>query len=130
MKIKDLIRSLKSFDQDTEIHINQISLSEDVKLFSMSIPDKEEADKFNESISRPIQEIVLTDLEITCGACPSQWEGETVEGKSFYARYRWGFLRVDINGETVFSINYGDDNCGVMDTDEMCELANVTLKEY
>lgn len=31
-------------------------------------------------------------LKKTCAACPSQWEGTMEDGRSFYARYRWGRL--------------------------------------
>ena len=46
---------------------------------------------------------------MTCGACPTSWEGMTNEGKSVYARYRWGHLRVEINDEIVFGKQLRDD---------------------
>lgn len=45
--------------------------------------------------------ITLVELKQTCGGCPSQWEGVTSEGETFYARYRWGNWRIDIDGGTV-----------------------------
>lgn len=35
---------------------------------------------------------VVVALSQTCGACPSQWEGETRDGRAVYIRYRWGTL--------------------------------------
>ncbi len=43
---------------------------------------------------------VVVALEQTCTACPSQWEGTLEDGRSLYARYRGGLLRVGI-GENV-----------------------------
>lgn len=34
----------------------------------------------------------LVRLAQTCRACPSQWEGETVDGQAVYVRYRHGML--------------------------------------
>lgn len=36
------------------------------------------------------------------GACPAQWEGETDQRDRVYARYRWGYLRVEVGDEIVF----------------------------
>ena len=38
----------------------------------------------------------------TCTACPSQWEGKTVDNRPVYIRYRWDNLTVRIGevGET------------------------------
>ncbi|MCA1480782.1 hypothetical protein, partial [Bradyrhizobium sp. NBAIM08] len=38
------------------------------------------------------QQIQIVRLEQTCGACPSQWEGVTDDGRVVYIRYRWGAL--------------------------------------
>lgn len=40
--------------------------------------------------------IRVTKVTRTCHACPSQWEGETDDGRFVYARYRWGALTVGI----------------------------------
>jgi hypothetical protein len=40
--------------------------------------------------------IVVTSVEQTCGACPSQWEGVADDGRVVYARYRGGRLRVSL----------------------------------
>jgi hypothetical protein len=51
--------------------------------------------------------INVSEVVRTCHACPSQWEGTTNEGKRVYARYRWGFLRVDVDDETIFAEQIG-----------------------
>ncbi len=51
--------------------------------------------------------IRVKNVKRTCHACPSQWEGTTDDGKPVYARYRWGFLRVEVNSEVVFGERIG-----------------------
>lgn len=38
--------------------------------------------------------IIIEHLTQTCGACPSQWEGELEDGRMLYIRYRWGYLSI------------------------------------
>lgn len=49
----------------------------------------------------------FTNLKRTCFACPEQWEGTTEDGDDVYARERHGYVRVDINGNTVFNAEEG-----------------------
>jgi hypothetical protein len=66
-------------------------------------------------------------LEMTCWACPSQWEGETVDGQSIYIRYRWGHLTCHVPypdsyglyREPLYTKQIGDPMHGVLDWDEM-----------
>lgn len=63
----------------------------------------------------------ITEIEQTCLACPSQWEGRLENGRTFYIRYRWGGLSVRVspeptedvgaavNGEEVFYANVSKD---------------------
>jgi len=53
--------------------------------------------------------------------CPTQWEGETTNGEDVYIRYRWGFLRVDINGKEVFGDQIGGEMDGVLSDEKMKE---------
>lgn len=55
--------------------------------------------------------IVVVEVQQTCGACPTAWQGKTADGLEVYARYRGGYLRVDVNDETVYGrqLDYGDD---------------------
>jgi hypothetical protein len=62
---------------------------------------------------------LIADLEQTCWACPSQWEGRTADGSDLYIRYRHGHLSVDVGGETVFALDHGDALDGVMSTAKM-----------
>lgn len=68
--------------------------------------------------------IRVTKLEMTCGACPSQWQGDTDDGRPIYVRYRWGHLRVEMDDtdEVVFEWSSGDNLDGVMDLDQLKEL--------
>ena len=60
------------------------------------------------------------ELEKTCFACPTQWEGVTVNNNNVYFRFRHGRCRVDFNGETIFS-KYADGD-GVMGDEDVLEL--------
>jgi hypothetical protein len=40
--------------------------------------------------------IKVTELQQTCEASPSQWEGRTADDQPVYVRYRWGKLAVHI----------------------------------
>lgn len=53
--------------------------------------------------------IIVEKITECGGACPFQLEGFTDKGESVYARYRWGCLRVEINGEIVFTKQIGED---------------------
>ena len=71
--------------------------------------------------------IKLREIKNTCTACPSQWEGLTIKGQKFYARYRWGVLRIDINNKTVLHLDLGDCLDGSMDEDQLFMLAHIEL---
>lgn len=47
--------------------------------------------------------IRVVEVQQTCGGCPSQWEGQTDDGRAVYARYRYGKLWVGLSepGGTV-----------------------------
>lgn len=63
--------------------------------------------------------IKVRNLNQTCFAFPSQWEGETTEGENFYARYRWGWFYAEIDGKLIYEWESGDDFDGVMPEEEM-----------
>lgn len=78
--------------------------------------------------------INVVEYRQTCVACPSQWEGTTDKGEFVYARYRHGFLRVEVApsyeswekawGRTDFTVvsgEYGDDLDGFMTDEELRE---------
>jgi hypothetical protein len=70
---------------------------------------------------------VLHDLIKTCNSCPSQWTAETPERREVFIRYRYGYLRVDLDGETVYAEQHGDGLDGTMDTERMLKLTGMTL---
>lgn len=47
--------------------------------------------------------ITVTTIDSMGGACPFQIEGATSDGRSVYARYRWGRLTVRVGDETVYA---------------------------
>ena len=46
--------------------------------------------------------ILIREIEQTCFACPSQWEGTTHGGEPVYVRLRHGYLYIEVAGETVY----------------------------
>jgi hypothetical protein len=54
----------------------------------------------------------LKTITQTCFACPSQWEGETEDGRPIYIRYRWGCL----------SVRIGAKGSGILDAVEGTEI--------
>ena len=73
----------------------------------------------------------VTKLVMTCGACPSQWEGETDDGRFVYVRYRHGCLTVSVakecmgdavRADPVCVVYHGNDMDGSMDEAVLAEL--------
>jgi hypothetical protein len=71
--------------------------------------------------------VKLRNLVQTCDACPSQWEAETTDGQRVYVRYRWGHLRVELDGQSVYEADHGDPLDGDMTTERMLELTGMTM---
>lgn len=79
------------------------------------------------------EKIKVKELHKTCGACPAQWEGMTVDDKPIYIRYRWGYFSFSI-GESketnlsdykeVFGEQRGDSMDGSMDNMTMYALCS------
>jgi hypothetical protein len=61
----------------------------------------------------------LLELKETCGGCPAQWEGKTKDGAYVYLRKRWGCLRIDVSGVTVYEFEGSDNWDGCLDFDEL-----------
>lgn len=66
--------------------------------------------------------VKIAEITQTCYACPSQWEGETIDGEEIYIRYRWGTLRIDIDGETEFEQQMGNDLDGYIDWEDVEDI--------
>lgn len=57
--------------------------------------------------------------------CPEQYEGTLDTGESFYARYRWGHGRLEVDGETVSEVVDADDPLrGYFEQGQLAELFN------
>lgn len=75
--------------------------------------------------------IAVKSLTKTCDACPAQWEGETIDGRMVYVRYRWGYLSVCVSpgpttdvmdavgGEEIFGAQLGDGLDGCLDVERL-----------
>lgn len=66
-------------------------------------------------------DIEIKNIKRYTSYCPTQWEGVTANGEEVYIRYRWGFLRVDINGKEVFGDQIGGEMDGVLSDEKMKE---------
>ena len=71
----------------------------------------------------------IKSITMTCFACPSQWEGKFEDGSDLYIRYRWGFLRVDQNGASVWGKQIGEGLDGVIDLKEVLTITGLELCE-
>lgn len=74
----------------------------------------------------------LASLTQTCGSCPSQWDGVLEDGTPVYIRYRWGFLRVDLNPWTenereIFGQQIGDEFDGYIGERAMLAIISDVL---
>lgn len=72
----------------------------------------------------------VVGIDQTCGACPSQWEGEDDQGRYVYARFRHGWLSVKVGDEQVIglSVRSGEMGDGVMNYDELRELTGHAIE--
>ncbi|MDK2600499.1 hypothetical protein QO179_23665 [Bacillus stercoris] len=56
-------------------------------------------------------------------ACPTDFFGETIDGMSFYCRYRWGKLRIEVNDVVIFYALHGDEYDGLISWEEVKSIA-------
>jgi hypothetical protein len=71
--------------------------------------------------------IVVREIRKTCSACPAQWEGFTRDGRGIYVRFRYGSLRIDISGETVFRRELSDGLDGCL---SYAQLKEATVEQF
>ena len=76
----------------------------------------------------------LASLVQTCPAHPSQWEGQLVDRRHVYIRYRWGELSVgfgasvdDAVGNSKHVTSAGKQLGGVMSTQDMLQYTGLTF---
>lgn len=84
--------------------------------------------------------IVVIEIEQTCFACPSQWEGYTDDDRSIYVRYRWGFLSVRIGspgdksefagvrGKEILRKQLGDSYLGFLDYEDLVKATSEIIQ--
>jgi hypothetical protein len=84
--------------------------------------------------------VEITKIEQTIYGCPSQWEGTLNDGRTFFARYRWGWLEFDtypnedlhFNSDfetTIFEEQVGGPYDGIMCIAEMCRHVGIHLSK-
>lgn len=61
-------------------------------------------------------------LTQTCIACPSQWDGETDDGRPVYIRYRHGYGHLEVAGSPVLEWCGKDESGGVISEQDLREL--------
>lgn len=78
--------------------------------------------------------IIVKEIKMTCGACPSQWEGTTDDDRRVYVRYRYGRLSVKmgppgnhdewagVRGDEIFADTLGGNLDGVLTYDELGQM--------
>jgi hypothetical protein len=71
-------------------------------------------------MSRPF---LIREIRQICQACPSAFEGATIDGRDVYVKFRYGKLRVEIAGEIVFLRQLSDSLDGVMTYRELRSVA-------
>lgn len=65
--------------------------------------------------------VKVVKLELTCIACPTQFSGRTEDDKDVYVRYRWGQLRIDLDGKTILTEDLGDGLDGFLPYEKLIE---------
>ena len=80
--------------------------------------------------------IVVKEIEQTCVACPSQWEGYTDDGRCIYIRFRWGLLSARIGspgdksefagvrGKEILRMQLGDSYLGFLDYEDLAKATS------
>ncbi len=72
--------------------------------------------------------IAVKALIRTCNGCPTQWKGETGDGRYVYVRYRWGTLSIGIglseaesieHSGTLFEKQLGDSLDGSLELEQL-----------
>lgn len=70
----------------------------------------------------------VKEIKETCAGCPSQWEGTLKNGASLYIKYRYGTLRIDVAGTTLYTKNVGGPLDGCMTFNELKKETKGILK--
>jgi hypothetical protein len=70
--------------------------------------------------------LIITQIKQTCYACPSQWSGKSACGQDIYIRFRYGYLQLDVNDETVYGEQMSDEMDGCLNFIDM----KFKLKDY
>jgi hypothetical protein len=82
-----------------------------------------------------VSAITITELQQTCVACPSQWEGRLADGRALYIRYRHGYLRANAADTRDGAISYGSADLKasvevLFDSDKQPPMSDEQLMEW
>ena len=55
-----------------------------------------------------MKEMVIEKMECTCSACPTQYDIYLKDGRNIYFRYRFGSLRIELEGKVIYTWNSED----------------------
>ena len=87
-----------------------------------------------------MDKIRIRELKLTSYACPTQYEGYTIDNIPVYIRYRYGYLSIRlgdkdsdifnavIHGREVFGHQVGDDLDGYIDIEEIKEYTKEIIE--
>ena len=79
--------------------------------------------------------IKVYDFECTCGACPTQFEFRSANGKKWYFRYRHGCWKLcdvtnDDDWQLIIEGRYSDENGGIMSEEQFLELTKLAGYDF
>lgn len=66
----------------------------------------------------------VVEMTQTVMACPSAWEGKMEDGSELYVKYRYGNLRIVIDGDTVYEKQLSDGMDGWLGQRQLIKIMN------
>ena len=86
--------------------------------------------------------MIVKEINHIVHGCPSRWDGKLDDGRTFYIKYRWGYLSVHVSNEVtddlMAPLNDGVEVMGVqidpsgwdgvMSGDEMIKIVSEVFK--
>lgn len=73
----------------------------------------------------------LKEIECTCSACPTQYEGYLQNGKYVYFRFRHGYGRIEVDDKIIHEFTGIDGEDGILSEKRVRqELKNANIKGF
>ena len=80
-------------------------------------------------MNEPTQPLITVATAVNVGSmCPTQFKGTTEDGREVYARYRWGYLSVEIDEVQVFGERLGDLMDGCLSGRQLAEATKKVIE--